>query len=296
MDGFRKTNSTSYYHYRKPSIWYWYVKIGLICSLSIFNSTNIFGQGPLSGFLNGRGKTDVALNYATDRYENYLFGNEKRPISTKTQSVNLFLEHGLSDSLSLVLTLPFVWTNPDSANFQDATLFLKYRNQYQKFKAGALSFLTGVGLSFPVGNYRLDAERPIGTRSTIFQGRIITQYNFYHGLFFHLQGGVDLRVNPDSQVGVPVLFRVGWGTHTIYGEAWVEWRSTFNSAVDTRISGGAGSDWLRVGATIYYPITKKMGITIAVAKFITGRNIGLSTLYSGGIVQRIDWNKMTIGK
>ena len=259
--------------------------------LGFISLTSVWSQGPLSGFLTGRGKTDLAINYASDSYDDYFFGDEKRAASTQTQFVSLYLEHGFTDTLSLVATLPYMWTDPENPSLQDATIFLKYRNQYQEFQEGALSFVTGVGLSFPVGNYQLDVERPIGNRSTVFQGRIISQYNFFNGLFFHLQGGVDFRVTPDSQIAIPLLFRTGWGTSKIYGEAWVEWRNTFDAVADTQVGGGSGSDWLRVGATLYYPIVQNIGVTAAIAQFINGRNIGLSTMYSFGVVYRHDWRK-----
>lgn len=260
------------------------------CIISLGWANYIVCQGPLSGFLPGRNKTDIALNFAYDSYNEYLFGDERQPINTITRSVSLYAEHGITDSLSIVATLPYMWTNPDSASLQDATLFLKYRNQYQRFSTGSLSILSAVGISLPVGDYRLDAERPIGSRNTTFQGRLIVQYNLNNGLFFHLQSGLDLRINPDSQVALPILLRTGWGTKFVYGEAWTEFRRTFTSAADTSISQGSGSNWIRVGATIYYPITKNLGLTAAIARFINGRNIGLSTMYSTGLVYRHDWN------
>ncbi|MCB9293512.1 MAG: hypothetical protein H6559_10365 [Lewinellaceae bacterium] len=51
----------------------------------------------------GRGVTDIALGYSTESFSRYVFGDEQRDARLTTESMNLFVEHGFTDTLSLVV-------------------------------------------------------------------------------------------------------------------------------------------------------------------------------------------------
>ena len=232
----------------------------------------------------GRNCDPLKQTYAFDYYNEYAFGEELRPIETKTNSMNLFVEHNFSDSLSVVFTAPYMWLDSSDSGFQDANLFVKYLNQKTAYRQGVLSFISSAGLSFPLRSYDLEVARPIGERATILKGRLVAQYQFYSGFFIHLQSGIDFEVKPQSQGAIPVLLRFGFGSAVIYGEAWVEYYKTFNSASDTQVFGGNGSDWLKIGGSVYIPMSKKVGINIGSSYFLQGKNIGLSTVVNGGLI------------
>lgn len=250
-----------------------------------------FGQGPISGFKGPGGITDFALSYATETFGTYRFGREERNQPLTTESWNLFVEHNFTDTLSLVVSLPYLWIDEENRGLQDANLFLKYRNVYRPARRGYLNLLTAVGLSFPASAYPKDTGSPIGTRAIAFQGRFSGQYAFHSGLFFQLQSGFDFRLLEELQVAMPILFRAGFGARYYYLEGWLEQFYTFNEAVDTQLSGGAGSDWTRLGATIYVPVIRNTGIVLGGAWVVNGRNIGLSTRWNVGLVYRANWKK-----
>ncbi|MCB9293513.1 MAG: hypothetical protein H6559_10370 [Lewinellaceae bacterium] len=52
------------------------------------------------------------------------------------------------------------------------------------------------------------------------------------------------------------------------------------------MSGGSGSQWLRIGGTLYVPVIVSIGLVFGGARILSGRNIGLSTRWNAGVVYR----------
>ncbi|MEL7163571.1 MAG: hypothetical protein AAFN92_22630, partial [Bacteroidota bacterium] len=124
----------------------------LCCSLLL--TSGLCAQGPISGFPTPKGKTAVALSYSSETYDTYLLADgEEEMRDIETVSYSLFVEAGLSDNTSLVATLPYMRTNQREGSLQDASLWLKYMNLDRRAGRAAHRIFTGVGLSFPVGNY-----------------------------------------------------------------------------------------------------------------------------------------------
>lgn len=262
------------------------VRLSIVLIL-IASGREILAQGPVTGFMPGRKNTDIALAYSVDSYSTYLFGEERRDQSVTTRSAALFLERGFSDSFSLVLNVPYLWIDEENRGLQDGQVFIKYRNQYKEYPLGNLSLITAVGLSFPFSSYPKDTETPIGEGAAVFQGRFLIQYNFDSGLFFHLQSGFNFRFIPEAQSSWPVLFRTGFGAPRFYVEAWLELLRTFNAGIDTQILGGAGSNWVKAGGTIYIPIIQQLGVFVGGSRIFSGRNIGLSNRINAGLVVKM---------
>ncbi len=181
----------------------------------------------------------------------------------------------------------YLWIDEINKGLQDGSFFLKFRNLYQPKPSGSLSLITAIGLTFPFSNYRIDTETPIGQKNTVFHARLNLQYQGNKGFFFSLQSGLDFRLIPDALASLPTLLRFGYGGKRIYLDAWVENLYTFNAGVDGRIQGGSGSNWWRLGGTLYVPILPELGAVANVAHFLSGRNIGLSTRWGAGLVVKI---------
>ncbi|MBX2928051.1 MAG: hypothetical protein KF852_09470 [Saprospiraceae bacterium] len=259
----------------------------LLLSGLLWLSATALAQGPITGFMPGAGVTDIAPGYSYESFNSYYFGRERLPATNTLQSLSLFIEHGLSDSLSIVLTAPYIWNARNQGNLQDATIALKYRNLHRQGQTGAFSLIGAAGITFPAAAYTIDSLNPIGIRATTLNARLVGQYNWYSGAFVHLQTGYDLRILPDVLHAVPVLLRGGFGAQRYYVEAWVEWFHTFNSGADVRISGGQGADWLRAGGTLYVPLASQFGIFAGAAQIFSGRNIGRSTRLNAGVVLKV---------
>lgn len=258
-------------------------------SAFLFLPVSLFSQGPITGFMPGGKGTDLALTYSFEQYEEYFFGRERQAIDYRVQSINLFIEHGITDSLSVVINLPYLRTDEQNKGLQDGALWIKYRNDQKSYASGSLTQITAVGVSFPLSRYPVLTDNPIGLRNTILQGRYLGQYQFSNGAFLHLQTGLDFYISPNNQTALPVLIRSGWGNASFYFDAWLEYYHTFSSGTDLQIQGGQGSSWWRTGGVLYYAVSQDFGLFLGGAYILKGRNIGQSTRVNTGLVYK--WNR-----
>ena len=246
-------------------------------------------QGPVSGFPVAKGEVAIAPSYAVERYGTYL-GAEGTPENrdVTTQSYSLFVEAGLNDLTSLIATLPYLRTNERPGSLQDAALWLKYKNLDQRAPAGAHRVFTAVGLSFPVGNYETTGIAALGQRATVFQGRLVYQYQSDSGFFLHAQSGIDLQFAPDSRSSWPLLLRSGYGNRYFYFEGWLEFVTALNAgpAVQTA-TAGSGSSWQRAGLTAYLPLRPWLGIVGGATTVLGGEYIGRSLRLHTGLVCKL---------
>ncbi|MFK8101692.1 MAG: hypothetical protein AB8G15_04185 [Saprospiraceae bacterium] len=244
------------------------------------------GQGAIDGYMKGRGNTDVALSYSTDSYSVYYFGSEERAIDNTTQTINFFASHGFTDSLDIVFSIPFIWTDSLNRGIQDGIVALKYRPYRAKLSSGNLSLIGSIGASFPLSNYKTSSANPIGQAATILQSRVLAQYDAFAGWFLQIQSGYELRFNPVLQHILPVSLKAGYSNAFLYLDTWLDYYRTFNAAADTRIFAGSGTSYLRVGGTIYYGIQPQYGVFLGGAYTLSGENIGQSTRYNVGLVYK----------
>ena len=259
------------------------IAIFLVCLLDALSA-----QGPIDGYMKGKGNFDLALTYSREQYDTYLFGREKQAVSNSAQSVSLFYTLGLNEQMDLVFTLPYIRTDADNKNLQDAVLALKYRNKKLETKNGHWSVITAIGASFPASGYSAATANPIGQRATVFQVRLLSQYLDYGGFFIMAQSGFDFRMIPQQQLGLPLILRMGYGNKYFYIDGWVDHFRTFDQGVDASISAGEGSVWWKLGSTLYVPVTPFLGGVLGYAKILGGENIGLSSRFNIGLVWKYD--------
>jgi hypothetical protein len=246
----------------------------------------LLAQGPIGGFPVPRGEITLAPTYSIEHYENY-FGAEGalEDRDVETTSYSMFLEAGLNDQTALVATLPYLMTNDRPGSLQDASVWIKYMNLDKRQKKGAHRVFTAVGLSFPVGNYETTGIAALGQRATVFQGRLVYQYQFDGGFFLHAQSGIDVQFAPESRSTWPLLLRTGYGTRYFYLEGWAEAVTALNAGSDVQTAtAGVGSSWRRVGATLYVPLRKWVGLVAGGAWVLGGEFIGRSRRGNAGVV------------
>jgi hypothetical protein len=172
--------------------------------------------------------------------------------------------------------------------WQDASLWLKYRNERTEHPLGFHNLITAVGLSFPLSSYPNDNPAAIGRRAATFHGRFLWQYEARYGWFEHVQSGLDFQFSPVAQAALPILVRGGIGTARYYVDAWVEHYQSLNSNADNgNLAAGTGSTWTRMGGTFYVPITPYFGAFLGGAYILGGQNIGKATRWNAGGVFRL---------
>lgn len=247
----------------------------------------LLAQGPISGFMPSDGQVDVAFTYSQERYDAFHGSDGQRvPRELNARSYNLFLEYGNSRT-ALVASLPYIHHDDDNRGWQDASLWVKYRNERTEKAQGFHNLITAVGLGFPVSRYPSDNVLAIGRQAATFNGRFLWQYDAKYGWFIHLQSGVDFQFAPTAQAAIPVLLRGGLGTARYYVDGWIErYQSLDNAGDSNNLSVGTGSSWTRIGGTLYVPLRPWVGIFTGGAWVLGGRNIGRSSRLNVGMVLR----------
>lgn len=251
--------------------------------LLCFFPAMFFAQGSIDGYLKGKNETDFALTYSYEKYTQYWFGSELQDRALTTKSASLFVAHGLSDKANLIVSVPYIWT-VDEQSLQDAILAIKFLNGKKEYSHGSLSRITAIGFSFPISHYDVNAENPIGEKAVSFLLRHLVQYQSNQGWFVHLQSGIEFRFVPIAKLGIPAVIKAGWGGRKLYFDAWLDLFHTFNSERNQTITAGEGSQFVKIGGTVYYGITPHFGAFIGGAKFLSGKNIGKANRVNVGVV------------
>ena len=286
-------------------------KSKLIIAAALSFSMAAEAQSPVSGFMTGKGKGSVVVNYSTESYnEVYLVPTKitgvpvfKDVINT---SVNFYGTYGITDKINAVVSLPYIKSkgNADGAvltdlgfqnersGIQDLSVFLKFKPYSEKMGNGTLDFVGTVGVTTPLGDYRADEGLQsiiaIGNRSTKITTLGILQYKFNSDYFVTAQAGYSVRNNRVPNAFISEL-KVGYAGSLVYFDAWAGFQQ---SAAGTDILQ-AGFDgffpatqvnYARVGANVYVPVGAGFGVIGAFNAYLDGRNLGKSTGVSAGLV------------
>mgnify|MGYP000140783266 CR=1 FL=1 len=260
--------------------------ITLILSLTLVGV--LCAQGPINGFMPKPGQVDLAFTYSQETFDEFFDQNgDKVNRNIDATSYNIFLEYGADERTSIVFTAPYINNDEDNRGWQDASIWLKYRNDRTERENGYHNFITAIGLSFPMSRYANDNLRAIGRRATTFQGRFGWQYDAKYGWFVQVQSGVDFQMAPEAQAAVPILVRAGMGTRFYYFDLWLEqYQGLQSSNNGNNLASGAGSTWTRAGGTFYVPVQRWLGVFAGGALVLGGKNIGQSTRWNVGVVFR----------
>ncbi|MEM9834532.1 MAG: transporter [Bacteroidota bacterium] len=273
--------------------------ITLISNLLLINPVN--SQSLADGFMKGKGHGSIVVSYSWERYDEFFFGADRMDApppfggEITTQSVNLYGIYGLTDNLDIIVNLPFITAqganeepeapDQDVSGLQDVALFLKWHPLYIETEGGNLSFLGAAGIATPLSDYAADAVLSIGNQSTRVDVRLMTQYFMDNGLFIDLQAGYSVRSNnvPNATM---LTGKIGYAGKNFYVDLWSETQISDSDAPDiggvpfneTRVN------YTQVGISGYVPLTSSLGLSAGVGRYVDGRNVGLATRVSGGVV------------
>ncbi|MCS6929543.1 MAG: hypothetical protein NZM43_08620 [Saprospiraceae bacterium] len=279
-------------------------------------TSTLHAQGPLDGYLKGRGVLDVvpSLSFNSARH---FFGAEGQRYKEgfNGNTLAFFAEYGVLDQLDAVFTTAYVFTATQSG-LQDGSLHVKYRPWYRPLgRGGFLGVLSGLGMSFPLTRYDMLAAGALGQRALTLPMRLIIQWDTPYGLFLNLTGGYHWRldrlrasdietvrrVRPDFQPVEPasfytVLFRIGFPAARYYVDAWAEYQhtpggSSFVPGV-LDLPQAYGVSHTQVGGTIYYSENKRFGLLCSGAYVLAGRNTAQMLRLTVGAVMRLNSQKL----
>lgn len=272
---------------------------------------SVFAQGPLDGYLKGKGVLDLAPSFSllsARKFEGANAQTFEEPY--KGQMLSLFAEYGLSEDFDLVATAAAVFT-PIQSGLQDGGLFVKYRPCYAKLgAAGKLGVLLGTGATFPIGNYEPTVTGALGQRAVSVPAKLIVQWETPLGLFLNLTGGYHFRLDqlkaadielvrqqrPDYEPIEPQDFRtylikIGFPARRFYLDAWAEWQHTSGGADYVQnvpdLPQAYGVSYRQIGGTAYYSDNGRTGFYLSAGKILGGRNTSRIQRITFGMVWKL---------
>jgi hypothetical protein len=261
-------------------------------------------QHLVDGFSQGKGKFAVALSHTRENFDEFYLGDKKTSITIRgldkiiTQSENLYAAYGLTDRIDIVVNIPYISSKSrqmvenkevSEKNLQNGALVLEWKAWQTDGNTGALSFTTALGLSTPLSNYRTNLIYSIGNQSSHINPSLLLQYKFANGLFINGQGGYSFRTNkvPDAAL---LAAKIGFAATRFYIDGWIN-NQTSTSGIDI---GGPGFtperfpetkvNTTNIGTSVYVRVVRSAGITLGGGTRLAGRNAGLPTWYTAGLV------------
>jgi hypothetical protein len=273
--------------------------------LSLVSFLPAFSQGPIDGYLKGKGNLDVAIGMSFSRAKEYYgVNNQTYDLPYSAEMLNLFAQYGLGEKIDAVVSLPFIF-GKEEKKFQDLGLHIKYKPFQFNFDNGASwSQLFSAGFSFPASDYRPDVTGALGQRAKRIPLRFISQLKFENGLFFNFTGAYHFRLdkvsqetalmvieeNPDFNLQPPanhysLVGRIGLATSKHFVEIFTEYQKTLGG-VDyeegvVKPSQLYGVDFLKIGGTYYFGMQEN-GIAIN-ASYIPAIRRNIGNIFSVGV-------------
>jgi hypothetical protein len=282
-----------------------------ILLFGVFLPFTLFAQGPIDGYLKGKGKLDLAFSLSSNKSTTF-FGADDTKYNEpfKGSLVSVFAEYGITKNLDVVATLPYVFTATQNG-LQDGSLHLKFRPfQVKSEKRGTLDVLVAAGVSAPLSKYEPLAAGAIGQRATVVQPRLVLQWNTKMGPFFNLTAGYNLRLDdlkPEDIARIRVtrpsyepqspknytnfLFKAGIPAAKYYLDAWVEHQATKGGSnfqpMTPDLPQAYGVTYTQIGGTVYYSEKGKRGVYLSSGYIVSGRNVSKVLRLTAGVVVKM---------
>lgn len=286
-----------------------------ILSAVLFPSLPLLSQGPLDGYLKGKGVLDLAPSFSFNSAKKFDGARgQTYDLAYKGQMLSLFAEYGVTERFDLVATGAYVFTENQSG-LQDGGLYVKYRPFYEKIgNAGKLGILLGTGASFPLSDYEPVATGALGQKAVSVPARLIVQWETNLGLFINLSGGYNWRLDqlddkdiaavraerPDYDPTEPqhfatALLKIGFPAARYYLDAWVERQHTARGADFVPdvpdLPQAYGVSYTQIGGTAYYSESGKTGFYLSSGYILSGRNTSRILRVTLGMVFKFDFHQ-----
>jgi Putative MetA-pathway of phenol degradation len=284
----------------------------LLIGLSL--ASMLSAQSPTDGLMMPGGDLCNLLQYTHNSFHHYWEGELKRDnpnIGTiSNQNVMLMCNYGITSKLNAMVALPYIRTGSDSyltdqKGIQDLSLWLKWQPWQYRLGKGEFKVQTTGGVSTPLTNYVADfLPLSIGMQSRAASLRAILNYTMDMGLYITTQGGhtwrSDVTLDRNSfmlgneviysdQAPVPNVFdytvRLGMIRQKWQAELWLD---SFTGLSGDNIRYNEMPQLTNKMRAISAGIMGKyyfgpLAIQASAAKVLSGRNVGESTMVSGGI-------------
>ena len=287
--------------------------------LVVLSSASLGAQTIDDGFLMSKKVLTTGVLYSHDSWNEYWEGSRKRSNDNigrlTTQTTMLASHYGLTDRLSVITMLPYVWTHSTQGTlhgmrgFQDLTVAAKYRVLSTPFtEHGTLSAFVGAAGGIPLTDYTPDFQPlSIGSASRRFSGRFTVA--FESRAFWFISGSAahtwrnkvtldrpayytDGQLYLTDEVWMPRVFDYTVSAGYRKGRLYIPM-----SIIEQRTLGGGDirrqdmpfvsnrMNFTKVDAFVMYAlnIPRVPAFRLGATRTLTGRNVGQSTTMTAGL-------------
>jgi len=259
----------------------------------------------------------LGVFYGHDSWDHYWEGTLERTngnIGTlTTQSATVMAGYGVTRRLTLLASLPYVWTHASQGTLegmhglQDLTVAAKFRVYASDTSGRGLSaFVVGVG-AIPASNYTPDfMPLSIGSAGARAAARATVSYANGSSWFATASGGftfcnnvrldrssyyTDGKLYLTNEVAMPNVadytITAGYRRGRLEVPVALTQQQTHGGADIRRQDMPFVSDrmdFTRVGAAVQYGLPRNLMVRVGAARVLTGRNVGHSTTYTSGLI------------
>lgn len=249
--------------------------------------TNVYPQGKIDGFFRGKGNATAVLGLGFEDSKDYFAGTEKTGLSRSLYYGNIFAAYGVTNNFDVSVSLPYIASNKNSG-LQDVQFFAKYRLYQTEVGTGNFQLSAAGGFSTPVSNYTVGGLNDIGQRATVINSRAVVHYHLNSGWFATLQSGYDFKLE-ETPNSLPVNLKLGKATAKWYYDFYYDYQHSFGG-IDYRGTPSPqnfrelGSDFHKVGGTLFNSFSNNFGAYISLSYVISGRNVFQGPGYGLGLV------------
>jgi outer membrane putative beta-barrel porin/alpha-amylase len=260
----------------------------------------------------------AGLLYTHESWSQYWEGTLERDngnIGTlSTQRVTWMAGYGVTDRLSVMAMLPYVWTHATQGplhgmrGMQDFTLAAKYQLLATPLTdRGTLRAMVVGAAGIPAGNYTPDfLPLSIGLASRQFSGRFTLNFQAHEGWFLNGSAAYTWRTKVkldrpayytngqlilSDEVAMPAVF-----DYTVSAGYQIGRLSIPLSLTQQRTLGGGDirrqdmpfvsnrMDFVKLEGLVMYAVpAPQLGIRFGMSRIVSGRNVGQSTTLTGGL-------------
>lgn len=288
-------------------------------ALVVLIAAPLSAQAPDDGLMMPRKTLSTGVMYMHDSWDQYWEGSLKRSngnIGTvTTQSATWAGYYGLTDRVTLVGELPYVWTHASQgplhgfSGIQDVTLALKYRMLSTAFTdLGTLSAIVVGAVGVPSSNYSPDfLPLSIGLDSRRASGRFTLHFESHADWFIDGSAAHTWRnnVNLDraayftngqlfltNQVEMPDVFdwKVSTGIRKkrFFIPVSISQQRTLGGSDVRRQDAPFVSNrmnFTKADASVMYGLTvpTDLALQLGLSRILSGRNVGQSTTITAGV-------------
>ena len=274
------------------------------------------------GALMPRRMLSSGVVFTRDSWDHYWEGTLKRQngnIGTLiTQSVTWVSAYGVTDRLSVMVALPYIWTEASQGTLhgmrgiQDLTVAAKYRLYTEATRHGAISAFIAGAAALPMSDYTPDfLPLSIGTAGGRASGRLTLGLQSNAWWFARASAAytwcsnvtldraayyTDGQLYMTNEVAMPNVIDYSLSAGVTRGR----WRIPV-ALVQQRTLGGGDirrqdmpfvsnrMDFTRIDGAVMYALPKDFSVRVGAGHVLAGRNVGQSTTLSTGLSYAIQF-------